>query len=245
MRKDNLTRNPATGAKFTRLPSEAHFSTEEVVHKAPQHETTGVKESTMSTGTTTVGLEVDGGVVLGTDMRASFGSMVSNKTVQKVEQVHPHGAITISGSVSPAQALIRSLQSEVDLYGIRRGEEMSMKALATLVGNFLRSGDYFIVVPILGGIDHKGPQVYSYDAIGGVMQDAYTVSGSGSQFALGLLEQEYERDLSLNKGRIVAMRALLSAMERDVNSGNGINIAEITEEGVDIVRYYDLDDLPL
>jgi len=236
---------PDTGNGFTQLPSAAHFSGLSEDEKLPSSERESLLKNTMKTGTTTVGLEVDGGVILGTDMRASFGSMVSSKTVQKVEQVHPHGAITISGSVSPAQALIRSLQSEVDLYGIRRGKEMSMQALATLVGNFLRSGGFFIVVPILGGVDHEGPHVYSYDAIGGVMKDKYTVSGSGSQFALGLLEQEYEENMSLEEGRTVAMRALLSAMERDVNSGNGINLAEVTHEGVEIDRYHDLEELPL
>ncbi|MFB6173422.1 MAG: proteasome subunit beta, partial [Halobacteriales archaeon] len=47
-------------------------------------------EGVNKTGTTTVGVSTADGVVLATDMRASLGGrFVSNKDVQKVEQIHP------------------------------------------------------------------------------------------------------------------------------------------------------------
>lgn len=78
----------------------------------------GDKET--KTGTTTVGIKTEEGVVLATDMRASMGYMVSSKDVQKVEEIHPTGALTIAGSVSAAQSLISSLRAEVRLYEARR-----------------------------------------------------------------------------------------------------------------------------
>ena len=120
-------------------------------------------DNEMKTGTTTVGLQTNEGVVLATDMRASLGRMVSSKDVQKVEEIHPTGALTIAGSVSAAQSLIRSLRAEVRLYESRRGEDMSMQALSTLTSNFLRSGAFFIVQPILGGVDEEGSHIYSID----------------------------------------------------------------------------------
>ncbi len=206
--------------------------------------TNNVPEDAVSkTGTTTVGLKTDDGVVLGTDRRASLGRMVSSKTVQKVEQIHPTGALTIAGSVSAAQSLIRSLEAEVSLYEARRGDHMSMTALSTLTGNLLRSGAFFIVQPVLGGIDDDGPHVYSLDPLGATMEEPYTVSGSGSQFALGVLEQQYEENLDLSEGRTVAARSIHSALERDTASGNGIVLAEVTEEGVDITHHEELDEL--
>ena len=200
-------------------------------------------ESALKTGTTTVGLKTDNGVILGTDRRASLGRMVSSKTVQKVEQIHPTAALTIAGSVSAAQSLLASLKAEVSLYEARRGEEMSMTALSTLAGNFLRSGAFFIVQPVLGGVDEEGSHVYSLDPLGATMEEDYTVSGSGSQFALGVLEQQYEDDLSMDDATTVAARSIQSALERDTASGNGIVIARVTADGVDITEHEDIQDV--
>ncbi|WP_372911552.1 archaeal proteasome endopeptidase complex subunit beta [Salinigranum sp.] len=197
----------------------------------------------MKTGTTTVGLKTEDGVVLATDMRASAGYMVASKDVQKVEEIHPTGALTIAGSVSAAQSLIRSLKAEVRLYESRRGEDMSMQALSTLTANFLRSGAFLIVQPILGGVDDEGPHIYSIDPLGGTTEEEYTVTGSGSQYALGVLEQEYDEALSIEDAKTVAARAIKSAVERDLASGNGINVAVVTEEGVDISRHKDFEEV--
>ena len=201
----------------------------------------GDKET--KTGTTTVGLKTSEGVVLATDMRASLGRMVSSKNVQKVEEIHPRGALTIAGSVSAAQSLISSIRAEVRLYESRRGEDMSMQALSTLLGNFLRSGAFFIVQPILGGVDEEGPHIYSIDPAGSILEEEYTVTGSGSQYALGVLEQEYNEDLSIEEAKSVAARAIQSAVERDLASGNGINVAVVTEDGVDITQHKDFDEV--
>lgn len=203
----------------------------------------GADAAELKTGTTTVGLRAEDGVVMATDMRASLGNMVSSKTVQKVEQVHPTGALTIAGSVSAAQSLIDTLQVEANLYDNRRGEVMSMTALSTLTRNLLRSGAFFIVVPVLGGVDDEGPHVYSMDALGGTTEEDYAVSGSGSQFALGVLEQHYDEGLSIDEARDVAIRSVKSAVERDTASGNGLNIATVTDDGVEIERYEDFEGL--
>ena len=200
-------------------------------------------EGETKTGTTTVGIKTADGVVMATDMRASLGGMVSSKDVQKVEEIHPRGALTIAGSVSAAQNLISTLKAETSLYETRRGDDMSMEALSTLTGNLLRTGAFFIVQPILGGVDEEGPHVYSIDALGGTTEEEYTVTGSGSQYALGVLEQEYDEDLSIEAATTVAAKAIQSAVERDLASGNGINVAVVTEDSVDITQHDDVESL--
>lgn len=194
------------------------------------------------TGTTTVGLTAEDGVVLATDTRASMGHMVSSKVARKIEAIHPRGAMTISGGVSAAQNLIKSMQAESRLYEARRDEEMSMQALSTLLSNFLRSGMFFIVMPVLGGVDDDGPHVYSFDALGGKTEEEYAVSGSGSQFALGVLENHFEEGLSIEDAESIATDAILTATERDTASGDGMMRARITEDGVDIDEKIPLED---
>ncbi|SDE95040.1 proteasome beta subunit [Halorubrum xinjiangense] len=201
------------------------------------------EDGEMKTGTTTVGIKADEGVVMATDMRASLGGMVSSKDVQKVEEIHPRGALTIAGSVSAAQNLISTLRAETSLYEARRGKDMSMEALSTLTGNLLRSGAFFVVQPILGGVDDEGAHIYSIDALGGTTEEEYTVTGSGSQYALGVLEQEYDDDVTIDEAKTIAAKAIQSAVERDLASGNGINVAVVTDDGVEITRYKEFDDL--
>src|SRR6056297_1093883 len=179
-------------------------------------------EKVNKTGTTTIGITTSEGVVIATDMRASLGGrFVSNKNVQKVEQIHPTAALTLVGSVGGAQSFIRSLRAEVNLYEARRGEGMSIDALATLAGNFARGGPFFAIHPILGGVDEEGYHVYSIDPAGGVMEDDYTITGSGLTVAYGTLEDLYEDGLSMEEGKRVAARGVKAAVERDTGSGNG------------------------
>jgi proteasome beta subunit len=224
-------------AKFDRGPYEPELGS------LPDAEADARDEGAVNeTGTTTIGISTTDGVVIATDKRASLGGrFVSNKNVQKVEQIHPTAALTLVGSVGGAQSFIRTLRAEANLYEARRGEEMSMTALSTLAGNFARGGPFIAINPILGGIDGEGSHVYSIDPAGGVMEDDYTVTGSGLTVAYGTLEDRYEPDMSVEAATDTAAAAVKAAAERDTGSGNGIFIAEVTGEGVDISEH-DLDD---
>jgi len=198
------------------------------------------EENVTKTGTTTVGISTEDGVVIATDRRASLGGrFVSNKSVQKVEQIHPTAAMTLVGSVGGAQSFIRSLRSEANLYEVRRDEPLSIHALATLAGNFARGGPFFAINPIIGGVDDEGSHVYSVDPAGGVLQDDYTVTGSGTMVATGTIEGNYDPEMSIEDARALAIRAVNAAAERDTGSGNGVVLAEITADGVDIDRFDD------
>lgn len=200
-------------------------------------------ENVNKTGTTTIGLETEDGVVIATDRRASLGGkFVTNKSVVKVEQIHESAAMTLVGSVGGAQSFIRNLRSESNLYETRRRREMSIKSLATLAGNFARAGPFMAINPIVGGVDTDGSHVYSIDPAGGVMQDEYTVTGSGTQVAYGRLEQNYNRGISLEEARKLAASAVESAAERDTGSGNGLAVANITKDNVEIQTFPEFPD---
>ncbi len=195
-------------------------------------------DSVKKTGTTTIGIATEDAAVIATDMRASLGGrFVSNKNVQKVEQIHTTAALTLVGSVGGAQSFIRTLRAEANLYETRRDEQISMTALSTLAGNFARGGPFFAINPILGGIDDEGSHVYSIDPAGGVMEDDYTVTGSGLTVAYGTLEDRYEPDMSLEAAQRAAVASVEAAAERDTGSGNGVYLATVTDEGVDIDDY--------
>ncbi|WP_327052922.1 Ntn hydrolase family protein [Halomicrococcus gelatinilyticus] len=198
------------------------------------------RDSVTKTGTTTVALTTDDAVVAAADRRASLGGrFVSNKDVQKIEQVHPTAVLTMAGTVGNLQAFVRTLRAETSLYGTRRDDTISMDALATLAGNALRQGPYRADQPTLAGVDGDGPAVYDLDAAGGVVEADYVANGSGMQVAYGVLEREQEAGMSLDAARRIAARAVDAASERDTASGNGVTLAEITGETVAFESYDD------
>ena len=153
--------HPTTGTGIDASATTAEFG-------VPSQGADGKEE--LKTGTTTVGLMTEEGVVLAADMRASAGNMVASKNAQKILEVHSSAALTISGSVSAAQSLVESLRAEVRLYETRRDTGMSLEALANLTSNLLRSGGFRIVQPVLGGVDDDGNHIYSIGPGGSVME---------------------------------------------------------------------------
>ncbi|WP_135852949.1 Ntn hydrolase family protein [Halorussus salinus] len=208
--------------------------------RPPSESTPNSDPELTKTGTTTVAVTADDAVVVMADRRASAGGrFVTSKDTQKVERVHPTAAVALSGAVGSLQDYTRRLRSRADQYEIRRGDPPSVAAFATFAGNLLRNGPYRMVRPILGGVDGDGPQVYDLDGGGAVMDAPYAAKGSGTQFALGVLEREFRPGLSVEAATDAAARAVESAIERDTASGNGVTVAEITAEEVAIDAYDD------
>ncbi len=184
-------------------------------------------------GTTTVGIACKEGVVLVSDKRATMGTLVAHRIVQKSFMIDKHLGATVAGAVGDAQALIRWIQAEARLYRMRQGEEMSTEAAATLMGNILFSSRYYplIVQVIVGGYDHKGARLFSLDPLGSSIEDKLIATGSGSPVAYGVLEDNYREDLPLSECTKIGVRALLAALKRDAMTGDGIDVIEITKEG--------------
>lgn len=184
-------------------------------------------------GTTTLGLVCSDGVVMGTEMRATMGNLISHKTTKKLFEITPRIGMTVAGLVGDAQTLARYLRAEVNLYELQRGHDITLKASSTLLANILNQRKFypFYVQLLVGGVDRDGGHVYSLDAAGGNIPDKFVTTGSGSPFVYGVLEDRYEDGLSVDEGVKLGVRALNAAMRRDAASGDGIAICTITEDG--------------
>jgi proteasome beta subunit len=192
-----------------------------------QHTITAADEERLLKGTTTIGIVCKDGVVLGTEKRATAGSMIANKQTQKLFN---NLGITIAGYVGDAQVLARYLRAEVSLYRLRRNAPLSVEGASTLLANILNGSRMFpyLAWMIVGGTDGKGGHIYSVDPGGGSIEDRYVSVGSGSPFAYGVLEEAYSRDISVSDGVDLALRGLTVAMKRDSASGDGYLINTIT-----------------
>ncbi len=185
------------------------------------------------TGTTTVGLTFNGGVVLATEKRATMGYLIASKKAKKIYRIADRIGMTIAGGVGDAQQLARIMTVECSLYEIRRGKPITVAAASTLLSNYLNQNRYFpyYVQLLVGGYDRNGPSVYAVDALGGATREEEFIStGSGSPMALGVLEDQYRTDMDEKDAADLAIRALKAAMRRDIASGEDISVVVITAD---------------
>lgn len=185
-------------------------------------------------GTTTVGITCKDGVVFASERRASMGNLVAHKVAEKIFKIDDHIVTTIAGSVGDAQNLMKIIEAEVSLYQMRNSDSISVKAAASLTANILRSGPLYVQT-LLGGMDAKGPSLYSLDAAGGMIEDTYISTGSGSIVAYGVLEDRYHDNMTVDEGLEVAVRAIRAAAERDTYSGNGYLVAKVDKNGFEML----------
>ena len=187
----------------------------------------------IETGTTTVGIVCKEGVVLAADRRATAGTMIAHKRTKKVFRIDDNLGLTTAGLVGDLQQLARYITAEAELYKLKRGVRMTVEAAATLTANILAGRRFYpyYVQLVIGGVDRKGNHVYSLDLAGGSLPDKYVSTGSGSPYVYGVLEDHYKDDLGISEGADLAIRAVSVAMRRDAASGEGIDVAMITNDG--------------
>ncbi|RLF77596.1 proteasome endopeptidase complex, archaeal, beta subunit [Thermococci archaeon] len=186
------------------------------------------------TGTTTVGIKLKDGIVLAADTQASLDHMVETLNIKKILPITDKIAITTAGSVGDLQALARMLEAEARYYQFTWGKPMTAKAMANLLSNILNEskGFPYMVQIIIGGYV-KEPTLASLDPLGGLIFDNYTATGSGSPFAIAILENGYKEDMTIEEARELAIRAVKTAGKRDVYTGERkIQVVTITKEGM-------------
>ncbi len=189
-------------------------------------------------GTTTVGIRTNNAVILAADKRASSGYYVAHKMVRKIVKIDDHIAMTISGLVADAQMLASILQYIAKDYKIHTGVPIPVRNLVSYLSLLLNSTKYYpyIVQLLVGGYDDS-PKLYSVEWFGDYTLEDYAVSGSGSPIAIGIIESNYRKDLSVEEAVKLAVEAVKASIRRDVFTGEAIDVAVITREGIKIMSF--------
>ena len=205
-------------------------------------------EEQLKTGTTTVGIACEDGIVLAADKRATAGTMIVDKRAEKVHVINDDFAVTIAGGVSDAQLLIKLIRAELKLKEVKTNKKATAKEAANLLGGLLYSNIRRpSMIPgiahfLLGGRDKKGTHLYDLFPDGSVtpIRD-FVSSGSGSVFALGVLETQYRADMTTDEAVKMAVKAINTALKRDSCSGNGIDVIVVKNNEIKRVMNKELD----
>jgi proteasome beta subunit len=185
-------------------------------------------------GATTVGVIFKEGVILASEKRVSYGYLIVSKTGKKVFRLTDNIGAACAGLVSDMQVLIREVEAYGNLFNLDVGRPISVRSAAKLMSSLLfnRRLAPLITQTIVGGVDKEGPSLYSLDPLGSVLPDRYTVVGSGTEIAMGVVEEGYKDNMGMDEAKDLVTRAMKSAVSRDIMSGDGIDFLIITKDGI-------------
>jgi proteasome beta subunit len=178
-------------------------------------------------GTTIVAAEYAGGVVMVGDRRATAGSMIAQRTFEKVFRSDEYSCIGISGSAGIGVDLVKLFQVELEHYEKIEGRALSLEGKANRLGNIVKGNlggamQGFVVVPIFAGYDtDEGVgRIFSYDVVGGRYEEQRFYSiGSGSVFARGSLKKLFTDGMNASDAIAACMQALYDAADDDSATG--------------------------
>jgi proteasome beta subunit len=173
--------------------------------------------------TTIVALVCEEGVVLASDRRATSGSMISKRDVDKVFRCDQFSAVGIAGVLALGLEFARLFQVELEHYEKMEGRSLSLEGkanrLATMIrGNLGLAMQGLVLVPLLAGydLDSGAGRIFSYDPTGGPSEEHRFYSiGSGSVFAGGALKKLYTDDMPTSEAVVCCLQALYDAADDD------------------------------
>jgi len=185
-------------------------------------------------GATTIGVVCADGVILASEKRVTYGYLVVSKGVKKVFKITDQIGAACAGLVGDMQILTREVEAQANLFSMDVGRRISVRSAAKLMSVILFNRRYtpLITQTIVGGLDEEGPALYVLDVLGSLIPDKYAVVGSGTEIAIGVLEEGYKEGLSIEEAKALVTRAIKSAISRDAMSGDGIDFLVITKEGI-------------
>jgi proteasome beta subunit len=178
-------------------------------------------------GTTIVALTFAGGAILAGDRRATMGSYIANRDMEKVFAADEYSAVGIAGSAGVAIEMVKLFQVELEHYEKIEGTLLSLEGkanrLASMIrgnlGNALRG---LSVLPLFVGFDLAGGagRIFSYDLTGGCYEEkSHHSVGSGSLFARGALKKLWHPDMPEAQAVDVALEVLYDAADDDSATG--------------------------
>ncbi|MFX1321095.1 MAG: proteasome subunit beta [Promethearchaeota archaeon] len=189
----------------------------------------------LQSGTTTVGIIVSDGVIMGTESQATAGFTVATKQAQKLFEINKYTAATISGGVADCQYVISQLIALSRLKEVEEEKVPEPKYIASITRNILFSGrSFFISMMIVGGYSLKenAAKLYGVDLLGTLYEEDKFISfGSGSPFSIGVLEADWRPNMTKEDGIELVKTAISSSRERDAASGFKIQLCVIDKEG--------------
>ena len=197
-------------------------------------------------GGSCVGLAGPGYALIAADTRLSSGYEIMTRDAPKLFHLNEKVILGMAGCRCDVLSFCRLLQVRQKIYSYEHGKQMEPAAAAQFVSNMLYSRRFFpyYVDTILVGLEPDGTgAVYHYDPVGSMEKLKYSTSGSSSSFLYPFLDHKVgeknldqskkrTQDLTVDEAIQLAKDVFISATERDIYCGDGVEIKVIRRDGI-------------
>ena len=200
--------------------------------------------------TTIVAIRYADGVVMVGDRRATAGSTIAHRHMDKVYPADRHSGVAIAGAAGQAMELVKLFQLQLEHYEKVEGSALSLEGKANQLAQMIRQNMPLAmqglgVLPIFGGYDllRGTGRIFAYDLTGGRYEETdYHADGSGGRDARTTVKLGYSDGMEREATIELAIQSLYEAAEEDSATGGpdavrGIYpvIATITRDGFEKV----------
>jgi len=201
-------------------------------------------------GTTIVALRYDEGVIMAGDRRATQGSAIAQRDVEKVHAADRWSGVAISGAAGFGLDMIKSFQLELEHYEKITSNVLSLEGKANMLAGMVRQNlgmamQGFVVIPLFAGYDmrRRRGRIWSYDPTGGRSEEQdFDATGSGGRDARTTIKLGWTEGMNQAASIELAVQSLYEAADEDSATGGpdairGIypTVATITERGYEDV----------
>jgi proteasome beta subunit len=178
-------------------------------------------------GTTIAAIRYADGVVMAGDRRATAGSSIAHRSMEKVQPADRHSGVAFAGSAGIGMEMVRVFQLQLEHYEKVEGTLVSLEGKANQLSQLLKSNlgmamQGFVVVPLFAGYDtrQRRGRIFSFDPTGGRYEEPeFHADGSGGRDARTTIKLGWREGLDRNATVELAVQALYEAADEDSATG--------------------------
>jgi len=185
--------------------------------------------------------------IIAADTRQSNGYSINSRYAPKTWKLTDKAVLSGCGCYCDATAIISNLKQRLEWYKHQHNKVLSAPGIAQMLSIMLYHKRFFpyYVHNTLAGLDEQGRgAVYSYDPVGNYERRPYQAAGSGTELIQPFLDNQvgfknqkgYVPDttlLPLDTALRIVKDAFTGATERDIHTGDFLEIWIIKKEGVE------------
>merc|ERR1719174_909395 len=209
---------------------------------------TGAKQHAFSpyemNGGTSVGIAGKDFCVIAADTRLSTGYSILSRKISRATQLTSRCVVATGGCRTDVITLHKILKIRMIQYKTNHKREMYCPSTAQMLSNTLYYKRFmpYYAFNILGGIDNEGKgAVFSYDAIGSFERRPYAAQGAGQKLIIPVLDNiigyknrtDPKPELTLDDAVEIVKQVFITAGERDIYTGDSVEIFAITNDGLE------------
>jgi len=184
-------------------------------------------------GSTALGIRTKEGVVLAVEKRLT-SPLIEPSSIEKILEIDIHMGCAMSGLTADARTLIDHARVEAQnhwfTYNERMPVESNVHAISDLALDFSAEHNKgserktmsrpFGVALLVAGMDVDGPCLWNSDPSGTYTKYMAAAIGSAQEGATNLLQEQYNKDMSLADAEVLALTTLRQVMEEKMTSVN-------------------------